>query len=269
MDQSSTDSSPRGASSSGCAGHQRPRPRRRSSPASRPTTATRPRPIPSVASSAASRCAGTGSRSSPAIPDVTRDVLRCAVDGDTVWTEWEHRGTRRDGSPHLMRGVIIFGVADGAIALGPLLPRAGRRRGRRRQRGRAPPGRAGEQSMILVAGGTGRLGTLVVDRSCSARARGARAHPRTRARRALSATASRVVVGDVRDPAQPRARGRWRRCRRLGGARIRRPGRRHAGGVDRDGNANLIDAAEAVGADLVLLSDGRCRRRTARWSSSG
>jgi ketosteroid isomerase-like protein len=48
-----------------------------------------------------------------AIPDLTAEVLRCAVDGDTVWTEWEHRGTRPDGSPHLMRGVVIFGVGGG------------------------------------------------------------------------------------------------------------------------------------------------------------
>jgi ketosteroid isomerase-like protein len=51
-----------------------------------------------------------------AIPDVTCEVLRCAVDGDTVWSEWEHRGTRADGTPHLMRGVVIFGVADGLAA---------------------------------------------------------------------------------------------------------------------------------------------------------
>jgi ketosteroid isomerase-like protein len=48
-----------------------------------------------------------------AIPDLTVKVLRCAVDGDTAWTEWEHRGTRPDGSRHLMRGVVIFGVGDG------------------------------------------------------------------------------------------------------------------------------------------------------------
>lgn len=49
-----------------------------------------------------------------AIPDLTCEVLRCVADGDTVWSEWEHRGTRRDGTAHLMRGVVIFGVADGA-----------------------------------------------------------------------------------------------------------------------------------------------------------
>ena len=48
-----------------------------------------------------------------AIPDLTAEVLHSAVDGDTVWTEWEHRGTRPDGSAHLMRGVVIFGVAGG------------------------------------------------------------------------------------------------------------------------------------------------------------
>jgi ketosteroid isomerase-like protein len=48
-----------------------------------------------------------------AIPDLRTEVVRCAVDGDTVWSEWEHRGTRPDGSPHLMRGVVIFGVAAG------------------------------------------------------------------------------------------------------------------------------------------------------------
>lgn len=50
-----------------------------------------------------------------AVPDITAQVLGCAIQGDTVWTEWEHRGTRPDGSPHHMRGVVIFGV-DGGMA---------------------------------------------------------------------------------------------------------------------------------------------------------
>ena len=50
-----------------------------------------------------------------AVPDLTAQVVRSAVDGDTAWTEWEHRGTRHDGSQHLMRGVVIFGVR-GAVA---------------------------------------------------------------------------------------------------------------------------------------------------------
>jgi len=38
------------------------------------------------------------------------------VDGDTAWTEWEHRGTRPDGTQHLMRGVVIFGITHGVAA---------------------------------------------------------------------------------------------------------------------------------------------------------
>ena len=44
------------------------------------------------------------------VPDVRARVIRSVVDGETVWTEWEMTGTRRDGSPDLMRGVIIFSV---------------------------------------------------------------------------------------------------------------------------------------------------------------
>lgn len=47
-----------------------------------------------------------------AIGDLTANVLRSAVHGSEIWTEWEHRGTRADGSAHMMRGVVIFGVAD-------------------------------------------------------------------------------------------------------------------------------------------------------------
>lgn len=47
------------------------------------------------------------------IPDLTAQVLRFAVAGDTVWSEWEMAGTRTDGTAHLMRGVVIFGVAAG------------------------------------------------------------------------------------------------------------------------------------------------------------
>jgi ketosteroid isomerase-like protein len=50
-----------------------------------------------------------------AIPDITAKVLRSAVNGDEAWSEWEHRGTRRDGSAHLMRGVVIFGTANGVL----------------------------------------------------------------------------------------------------------------------------------------------------------
>ena len=51
-----------------------------------------------------------------AIPDITAKVQHSAVNHDEVWSEWEHRGTRRDGSAHVMRGVIIFGVSGGLLA---------------------------------------------------------------------------------------------------------------------------------------------------------
>jgi len=50
------------------------------------------------------------------VPDFRAQVPRAAVDGDTVWTEWEMSGTRTDHAPFLMRGVVIFGVIDDSIA---------------------------------------------------------------------------------------------------------------------------------------------------------
>src|SRR3954469_8772731 len=46
-------------------------------------------------------------RLSAGVPDLDARVLRIACDGDTVWSEWEMRGTPPDGQPHLMRGVVI------------------------------------------------------------------------------------------------------------------------------------------------------------------
>ena len=51
-----------------------------------------------------------------AVPDVESELLGCVVHGDTVWSEMEMRGTRRDGVRHLMRGVIVFGVREQRIA---------------------------------------------------------------------------------------------------------------------------------------------------------
>lgn len=47
-----------------------------------------------------------------AVPDITAVVTARAVEGDTVWSEWQMDGTRPDGSPHHMRGVVIFTVKD-------------------------------------------------------------------------------------------------------------------------------------------------------------
>src|SRR5437868_12906020 len=44
------------------------------------------------------------------VPDVRAVVVRSSVDGDTAWTEWEMTGTRKDGTAHHLRGVILFGV---------------------------------------------------------------------------------------------------------------------------------------------------------------
>jgi ketosteroid isomerase-like protein len=49
------------------------------------------------------------------VPDIRASVPRRVVDGDTVWTEWDMSGTRRDGEQFSMRGVVIFGVAEGVI----------------------------------------------------------------------------------------------------------------------------------------------------------
>jgi ketosteroid isomerase-like protein len=44
------------------------------------------------------------------VPDLRADVVASTVDGSTVWTQWDMRGTRADGSAHRMAGVIIFDV---------------------------------------------------------------------------------------------------------------------------------------------------------------
>lgn len=48
-----------------------------------------------------------------AVPDLAATVLNAVTNADEIWSEWEMRGTRPDGSAHLMRGVIIFGVSAG------------------------------------------------------------------------------------------------------------------------------------------------------------
>ncbi len=50
-----------------------------------------------------------------AVPDIVAEVRWIANDRE-VWSEWEMRGTRRDGSAHVMRGVVIFGVEHGVAA---------------------------------------------------------------------------------------------------------------------------------------------------------
>ena len=49
------------------------------------------------------------------VRDLRAQIVNQAPAGDSVWTEWEMSGTRRDGSRHLMRGVMLFEVAGDFI----------------------------------------------------------------------------------------------------------------------------------------------------------
>ncbi len=42
------------------------------------------------------------------VPDLRAELLDVVSQGNTVWAEWDWHGTRRDGSPHRMRGVTIL-----------------------------------------------------------------------------------------------------------------------------------------------------------------
>lgn len=108
--------------------------------------------------------------------------------------------------------------------------------------------------MILVAGGTGRLGTLVVRRLVD-RGLDVRVLTRDPARAAhLTGERVEVVTGDVRDteslrPAVAGVEVTVSAVHGLLGPRSNSPET-----VDRDGNAHLVDATRVVGADLVLVS---------------
>ena len=50
-----------------------------------------------------------------AVPDIQAHLIRSAVEGETIWNEWEWKGTRPDGKQFLQRGVTIQGITDGRI----------------------------------------------------------------------------------------------------------------------------------------------------------
>jgi ketosteroid isomerase-like protein len=52
------------------------------------------------------------------VPDLTARLVASAVDGASIWTEWEMVGTRRDQGAFRMRGVFVFGVDDDRIRWG-------------------------------------------------------------------------------------------------------------------------------------------------------
>src|SRR6478735_12531415 len=108
--------------------------------------------------------------------------------------------------------------------------------------------------MILVAGGTGRLGSLLVRRFAE-RGQEVRVLTRDRSRAEhLGGSACAVVVGDVRDPSslEPAMVGVDVVVSAIQG--FAGPGRVTPATVDDQGNVNLIDAAAATGADVVLMS---------------
>jgi NADH dehydrogenase len=107
--------------------------------------------------------------------------------------------------------------------------------------------------VILVAGGTGRLGSLIVRRLQDG---GSPVRVLTRnAGQARSMLPARVdlVTGDVRDPGTLMSAV-------SGASVVVSAVQGFAGGggspasVDRDGNRHLVDAAHSVGADVVLMS---------------
>ena len=49
------------------------------------------------------------------VPDVTTRVTDTAINGARIWTEWEMQGTRCDGTPHAMAGVVVFDVAGDQV----------------------------------------------------------------------------------------------------------------------------------------------------------
>src|SRR5260221_6168786 len=105
---------------------------------------------------------------------------------------------------------------------------------------------------ILVAGGTGVLGRRLVQRLV-ARGLTVRILSRTGS---LAAFADRVDVvrGDVREPAtlEPALRGIDTVISAVHG--FAGSGRVNPASVDRDGNTNLIAAAEHAGASFILMS---------------
>ena len=107
--------------------------------------------------------------------------------------------------------------------------------------------------MILVAGGTGRLGSRLVSR-LAARGLDVAVLTRQAERAGHLRDIAEVVVGDVRnrDSLDAAMSGVVILVSAVQG--FAGPGRVTPATVDRNGNINLIDAAEAVGADMVMAS---------------
>jgi uncharacterized protein YbjT (DUF2867 family) len=108
--------------------------------------------------------------------------------------------------------------------------------------------------IVAIAGATGRLGSRVVER-LAADGVAVRVLTRDSARaRHLAAVASDIVVCDVRDRAATHSAVRGATTVVSAVQGFAGPGRVSPHSVDRDGNINLIDAAESAGANVVLVS---------------
>ena len=107
---------------------------------------------------------------------------------------------------------------------------------------------------VLVAGGTGRLGSLVVS-GLAGRGIDVRVLTREPARAAhLAGAHVEVMAGDVRDPASLPAAVAGTDVVVSAVHGFAGPGGVTPASVDRDGNAHLIEAARAAGAEVVLMS---------------
>lgn len=107
--------------------------------------------------------------------------------------------------------------------------------------------------MIVVAGGTGRLGQRVVRRLLD-RGLAVRVLTRSPTSAAGLPAAVELAVGDVRDRTSLRAAMVGARTVVSAVQGVTGTGGDSPATVDRDGNANLVDLAADVGADVVMLS---------------
>jgi uncharacterized protein YbjT (DUF2867 family) len=108
--------------------------------------------------------------------------------------------------------------------------------------------------VILLAGGTGRLGTVLAARLAE-RGLPVRVMTRDPARAAhLTGQGVQVVTGDVRDPASLAAAVRGAGVVVSAVHGMAGPGGVSPATVDHQGNVSLINAARAAGAELVLMS---------------
>ena len=186
------------------------------------------------------------------MPDLKAELLDSAAVGDTVWSEWQMSGTRRDGADHLMRGVIVFGVSQGRADWARFYLELVQQDDKQ-SIDSAVGGPARGAAVILVAGGTGRLGSLLVA-GLTGLGEPVRVLTRNPERAAPPGPLVDVVIGDVRDPASLTAAVTGVRTVVSAVHGFAGPGRVTPRTVDRDGNSHLVAAAQTVGADLVLVS---------------